>query len=680
MEPKYAVIDDIRAQKRYEDSPVEILRFQILQDTENGKKFLRYTMKNIGEKVIKAVHISIFCYDSYGNKTDEIAAFEYKKIFADKDECFGEDEVIPLNHMTSEKFDLYINHVFFKDKTVWNSRRILTLEHPQQPISEHPSFEAMKLACKKAGIDKQARYIPDIVDRFWRCTCGQMNESNANYCTKCKAERTVLNEIFHPDYLDEMQDMLEEKKNQIKEEKIQERNEQMKQNLKKNTQKIRRWGRVLVPTVAAVAVLAVALFVGRKFVFPVYYYEKAQEQLEAGQYILAQRQFAKSKDYKNAEKFEKYASALADIEQIKEETDLGEIYNKIASLDGFQGVNMVLDENPYLKQIKDLQGDWDSYEGGKKRTYKFTNGNITINGQNVYKIIALGSGIGLQSGERGEIGRLTLTDNNEIVMETETEVKVFHKQVSGEDSIYFPVDSYEKVLERTLQDKHKIVDRIKKNSSMYACLNLLEYLYGEGYTQFVQLEKLSVQNLEKEETLLLTDNTEVQYQKEVYIDVISKSEDLRRKNEKGAEVKIEHYVGYFDASGENLVAFNELENEISDQENNRKLVEQFNSYEIPNIAIPICKQVIETKMQEDSSLKDKYFTVTAANIEKSADGGMLVYIWGIDSNGTSQRIDGVVNYTYQVESINAEEEQFDRELYVGSRIYDYAEELAAYLK
>lgn len=680
MESKYAVIDDIKAQKRYEDSPVEILCFQILQDTENGKKFLRYTMKNIGKKVIKAVHISVFCYDSYGNKTDEIAAFEYKGIFAKEEECFGEDENIPLTYMTSEKFDLYINHVFFEDKTVWNSRRILTLEHPQQLMSEHPSFEAMKFACKKAGIVKQAKYIPDIIDRFWRCTCGQMNESNANHCTHCKVERTALNEIFHADYLEQMQDMLEEEKKQIKEEKIQERNEQMKKKLERNTQNIKRWAKVLVPTVAIVAVLAVALFVGKKFVFPVYYYEKAQEQLEAGQYILAQRQFAKSGDYKNAKKFKEYTSVLAEIEQIKEETDLGAIYNKIAELDNFQGVNAILDENIYLKQIKDLQGEWDSYEGGKKRTYKFSNGNITIHGQNVYKIIVMGDGIGLQSGERGEVAKVILVDNNEIVMETEEEVRVFHKQVSDEDSIYFPVDSYEKILERTLQDKHKIVDNIKKSSSMYACLNFVEYLYGECYAQFVKLEKASIRDLEQEETLVLTDNTEVQYQKEVYIDVISKSENLRRKNEKGAEVKIEHYVGYFDASGEKLVAFNELEGDISDKDNNRKLVEQFNSYNIPNITIPICKQVIETEMQKDSSLKSKYFIVTAASVEKSTDGGMFVYIWGTDCNGTSRRIDGVVNYTYQIESTNSEEGQFDREFYVGSRIYDYAQELAAYLK
>lgn len=680
MESRYAVIDDIKAQKRYEDSPVEILRFQILQDKENGKKFLRYTMKNIEDKVIKAVHISIFCYDSSGNKTDEIEGFEYKGIFAKKEECFGEDYAIPLTHMMSEKFDLYINHVFFEDKTVWNSIRILNLEHPQQLMSEHPSFEVMKFACEKVGIARQAKYVPDIIDRFWRCTCGQMNQSNARQCINCKVDRTVLNEVFHVDYLKQMQGMLEKEKEQIKEERIQERNEQIKQKLGKNTENIKRWGRVAIPIAAGVIVFAIAAFIGKKFVFPAYYYEKAQKQLEAGQYILAQRQFEKSKNYKNAEQFEKYASVLSEIEQIKDESNLGEIYNKIVELDGFQGANLLLDENSYLKQIKALQGEWNLYDGGKKRTYQFSNGNITINGQNVYKIVAMGSGIGLQSGERGEISTVTSVDENEIVMETEAETKVFHRQESDESSIYFPVNSYQTVLEKTLQDKHKIVDKMKSNSSIYACLNLIEYLYGEGYAQFVKLEKVYIKNLNKTKKLALTDGTEVEYKKEVYIDVIGKAEDLKRKNQRGVEVKIEHYVGYFDAKGENLVAYNKLEKEISNQENNRKLAEKFNSYDVPNITVPICKQVIETEMQKDTSLENNYLAVTAVSVEKSAENGMLVHIWGSDCMGVNRRIDGVVNYTYQVESTSSQEEQFDKNAYVETPVYDYAEELAAYLK
>ncbi len=677
MESKYAVIDDIKAQRRYEDSPVEILRFQILQDVENGKKFLCYTMKNIGDKIIKAVHISIFCYDSYGNKTDEIKGFEYKSVFANREEWFGENCIIPLTYMLSEKFDLYINHVFFDDKTVWNSARILNLEHPQQLISDHSSFEAMKFACEKAGIARQAKFVPDIIDRFWRCTCGQMNQSNVNQCINCKTDRTVLNEIFHVDYLEQMQGALEKKKKKMKEEKIQERNEQIKQKLEENT---RQWGKVAVPIVATVAVFAVAAFIGTKFIFPAYYYEKAQKQLEAGQYILAQRQFEKSKNYKNAEQFEKYASALAEVEQIKDESNIGEIYNKIVELDGFQGANMILDENSYLKQIKNLQGEWNLYDGGKKRTYKFSDGNITINGQNIYQIVAVGDGIGLRAGERGEILTVTSVDENEILLETEAETKIFHRQEDDESSIYFPVNSYEKVLQKTLQDKHKIVDKMKSNSSIYACLNLIEYLYGEGYAQFVSLEKIYVKNLNKAKTLVLTDGTEVKYKKEVYIDVIGKAEDLKRKEQKGAEVKIEHYVGYFDATGENLVAYNELEKEISDQENNKKLAEKFNSYDIPNITIPICKQVIETEIQKDTSLKNNYFTVTAVNVEKSTENGMIVHIWGSDCTGTNRRIDGVVNYTYQVESTSFEEEQFDKNVYIETPVYDYAEELAAYLK
>lgn len=680
MESKYAVIDDIKAQKRYEDSPVEILRFQILQDIEDGKKFLRYTMKNIGDKVIKAVHISIFCYDSYGNKTDEIVGFEYKSVFAKREECFGEDCVIPLTHMMSEKFDLYINHVFFEDKTVWNSIRILNLEHPQQLMSEYPLFEVMKFACQKAGIARQAKYIPDIIDRFWRCTCGQVNQSNANQCINCKTDRTILNEVFHEENLKQMQKMLEQEKKQIKEEKIQERNKEIKHKLQGNTNNIKQWVKVAVPIMAGVIVFSIAAFIGNKFVFPVYYYENAQKQLEAGQYILAQRQFQKSKNYKNAEQFQKYASVLSEIEQIKDESNLGEIYNKIVGLDGFQDSNMILDENSYLKQIKDLQGEWNLYDGGKKRTYKFSDGNITINGQNIYQIVAMGQGIGLRSGERGEIWTVTSVDENEILMETEAQVKVFHRKENDENSIYFPVDSYETILQKTLQDKHKIVDKMKENSSIYACLNLIEYLYGEGYAQFVKLEKVYIKNLNKAKTLMLTDDTTVEYKKEVHIDVIGNAEDLKRKNQRGVEVKTEHYVGYFDEKGENLVAYNKIEKEILDQENNRKLVEKFNSYDIPNITIPICKQVIETEMQKDTSLENNYFTVTAVSVEKSAENGMLVHIWGSDSKGVSRRIDGVVNYTYQIESTSSHEEQFDKNAYVETPVYDYAEQLAAYLK
>lgn len=677
MESKYAVIDDIKAQKRYEDSPVEILRFQILKDTENGKKFLRYTMKNIEEKVIKAIHISIFCYDSYGNKTDEIVGFEYKSIFAKKGESFGENFVIPLTYMTSEKFDFYINHVFFEDKTVWNSIRILNLEHPQQLMSEHPSFEEMKFGCKKLGIDEQAKYIPDIIDRFWRCTCGQANQIHVDQCMKCKTNRIVLNEIFHEDYLKQMRKMVEAEKKKVKVEKIQERNKQIMKRVEKNK---RQWGKVIIPVMTGIIVLGIASFVGKKFIFPPYYYNKAQKQLEAGQYILAQREFQKSKNYKDAEQLEKYASVLAEVEQIKNETNLGEIYNKVVSLDGFYGINTILDTNSYLKQIKDLQGKWDLYDGGKKRTYKFSDGNITINGQNIYQIIAVENGIGLRSGERGEIWNIISVDGNEILLETESDVRIFHKNQTKEDSIYFPVKSYESILQKTLQDKHKIVDNIKNNSSLYACFNFIEYLYGKGYAQLVKLESMYVEDLNEAKTLLLSDGTTVDYKKEVRIDVIGKAEDLKRRNQRDAEVKIDHYIGYFDAKGENLLAYVKVEQGISAQQNNRKLVEKYNSYEIPNITIPICKQVIEVEMKKNTELEDEYFTVTAVNIEEIDESSMLVHIWGNDSTGANKRIDGTVNYTYQVENTTSQEEVFDKNIYVETPIYDYAEKLAEYLK
>ncbi len=695
MESEYAVIEDIKAEKRYEDSPVEILRFQRLRHKETGEISLCYTMRNIGEKVIKAVHLSIFCYDCNGNQVDEIAAFEYKKIFAKKGECFAWDDKIVLHMKNAEKFDLFLNHVFYDDKTVWNSQRILNLEHPQQRMSEHPSFEVMKFACKKAKIARNAKYIPDIIDRFWRCTCGQMNQSNAKQCIKCKTDRTLLNKVFHEEYLKEMEGKLEERNKRVKKKA---KEKKIREKLEKNTRSIKYLGKKAIPIAVVGIVLTAFVFWGKEIVFPTYHYEKAKKALESGMYVEAKQQFEKSGAYKEAEKFSKYTNILTKLEQVQEKMNLGELYNEIIDLDGFQGINMLLSENFYLKQMKALQGEWVRYNGSQKEVYKISDGTMSLNGKNVCKILAVGRGIGIQgipSKKSEEITKIISVTENEIVAKTEQEsnVIVFHRREEGKESMYFPVNSYQKVLQKMLQDRHKVIEQMKKESSVYACFNLIQYLYGEAYTPFVKLKKACFRNLDDAKQLTLTDGTTVEYQKEVYIDIVkNEPEDLngvQEQSEKemsetekvGQTKKREHYVGYFDLKGETLLAYNKLETEISNKENNKKLVNKFNAYEIPNIAIPICKQVIEMEMEKEGyDTKDSHFFVTAVNVEKLVTDGLILHIWGTDAAGMSKKMEGTVNYTYQIEGSSIKEEAFYREDYVGTPVYDYAQQLASYLR
>ncbi len=685
MELKYAVVDDIKAKKRYEDSPVEILRFQILREEQTNKTFLCYTMKNIGKKVIKAVHFSIFCYDDSDNKVDEISAFEYKRVFAKEGECFAHDRTVPLSSegAKAKKFDLFINHVFYDDKTVWNSKRILNLEHPQQLISEHPDAEVMLFACKKSGIVKYAKYVPDIIDRFWRCTCGQMNKSNANQCIKCKTDKGLLNKVFHKDYLEEMQGKLEERKKRVREKKIREKNRWIQRKFEKNAQNIKYLCKKAAPAFLFLFVAALVIFLGREIILPAYHYEKGKKQLDYGQYVMAKQQFEKSRQYKNSEQFSQYVSALVDLEQVKDEMDLGDIYNKVVELDGFQGANMLLGDNFYLKQIKALQGKWTLYEEGVKKTYDISDGNILLNKKNVYRILAIGRGIGIQSGNRGEIAKITSVTKNEMTAKSDSSVKIFHRQEIGASSIYFPVESYEKVLQKTLQDRHKVVEKMKRESSVYACFNLIQYLYSEGYAPFVKLERAYFKNLEEAGKEMLTDGTTVEYQKEIYIDVkktVSEKTTGKENGQQAGDLTVsEHYVGYFDKSGGNLVAYNKLEVPISSEDNNKKLVNRYNSYDIPNAAIPICKQVIETQMEKEGYLGDNYFRVAAAYVEKSATNGMIVHIWGNDASGVNKKIDGVVNYTYQIEKTSSSAEIFSKNDHIGTPIYDYAVQLADYL-
>lgn len=679
MESKYAVIDDIRAQKTYEDSQIEILRFQILQHKENGSKFLRYTMKNVGEKVVKSVQISVICYDSDKNKTDEIKAYEYKDIFAQPGECFGRQYVIPIQNSDSEQFDLYIDHVFFENHMVWNSRRILSLEHPQATIEGQKNADEMKLACKKANITN-ATYVPDIIDRFWRCTCGQMNESNANRCEKCKTEQTLLNETFHKEYLDKLKGEVKKEKEQQRKKEARERRQALKQKVQKRTKKAQtvhsQYKNQIIPIALCAVVLLVGGFLANNYILPMYHYSKGQKQLKNEQYILAQRQFEKSKNYKDAQKYEQYAVALADLEQVQDETNVGDIYNEVVQLGNFNDASSLLDKNTYLRKIKQWQGQWYLYEDGKRRTYEFSNGNVSINGQKVYQLVAVGNSVGLQSGQRGEIGTTTSLNNNEIVLETDTQVKVFHKKEENESSVYFPIDSYQTVLETVLQKKHKVVEKIKKNSSVYACYNLIDYLYGEGYAQFVTVKKAAVTNYEKEQSITLDDKTSVTYKKIIYIDVASKQDEDNETSQ--AETK--HYVGYFDAAGENLVAYNEVETEISDEDADRSVVTKYNAYDIPNVTIPICQQVIETEMEKDNSVEDDYFNVSAVDVQKTEQDGYSIKIWGTDSNGIQKRIDGEVGYSYDIQSTTSQNESFDRNAYVGTATYDYAEQLAQYLQ
>ena len=181
------------ANSKYVDinCPVEVSGFKIKVNENTGQAYCYISFFNMSEKVIKAVRLYIYCYDSFGkeviydgnNEIEAVIQDEYAKARA----SFGSNKGIALvNHSNTRNIDVIITEILFEDESTWKignyELKTLTIDK----IKDNEELNSLKMVVGKDSI-----CYPKINDDTWMCVCGRLNDLNSNKCRRCERDKEI---------------------------------------------------------------------------------------------------------------------------------------------------------------------------------------------------------------------------------------------------------------------------------------------------------------------------------------------------------------------------------------------------------------------------------------------------------------------------------------------------------
>ena len=210
MSTRYTELFRLPSRLLCEGCPLIIEAGTLLKDTVSGQVLAQLKLTNISREKITACKVNIQPFDSFGAAKQSV---EY--LFLDVDAAigvpFGMQQAIYLSDVSSRSYDVCIVEIAFANGNVWK-KDICKWEviEEQAKISNYYSDDRLKEQFRiEEGSD--AMYVPDTFFDFWRCTCGTLNLSNSDECSKCRRNlRKIMGHLDSTYLYDRFQQRQEE--------------------------------------------------------------------------------------------------------------------------------------------------------------------------------------------------------------------------------------------------------------------------------------------------------------------------------------------------------------------------------------------------------------------------------------------------------------------------------------
>lgn len=266
MSERYTRIFTLPANLQTEDAPITITSGRLLYDNEKDRKVVVLKFKNVSDKEIESVIVSIKPFNSKGAELDTIPQYTYANLQALSNAEFGNKKAIPVASRTASSFEIEIESVLFGDGSSWSCPKGAKWAPPSRidEVSvEHSAVQkgSVSAAPVKSDIKKESRPT-------------EMHRSTSNYSHKSTSKR-----------------------------------------------KKKSGSKALIICIAAL-ILGAGIFFGKDIIVEgckEMKYKKAAVLYEEGNYEEAASMFYKLGDYKNstdsAQEIEKYLAQLAISEQ-----------------------------------------------------------------------------------------------------------------------------------------------------------------------------------------------------------------------------------------------------------------------------------------------------------------------------------------------------------------------------
>lgn len=212
---KYEVLSRLDNYQYIYNCPVFITGGNILKDTITNEIYINLKFRSISAKNIKAVIISVECYDIEKDKLEPVNKFIYQDFNISQGDFFGENETILCPDCNTRICEIKIKKVIFFNDERWENSEECQLSSLglQTRISDWPMTNLKKILydeLKQINYSKNnAIYLPSKFNDGWICTCGMVNFDTPS-CL-CGMRSVNLFKIFNEKYLEEQLSAFEEK-------------------------------------------------------------------------------------------------------------------------------------------------------------------------------------------------------------------------------------------------------------------------------------------------------------------------------------------------------------------------------------------------------------------------------------------------------------------------------------
>lgn len=193
---RYTVVTVADFEKSAVNCPVQLHKYQIVYDAYADKTYLRIVFENYSYKPIASVSVKARCVGDDGKVVGTTAETALKtpceKVFAE----FGKESTIPIPNGT-KSVEVDVLSVAFFDYSTWTNSdtTFVASISDKKPFTDIKYDEQLEEELQKRNM--KARYLPVRDEKYWRCTCGQLNGIDVKNCVCCNANYAVLFNVFN---------------------------------------------------------------------------------------------------------------------------------------------------------------------------------------------------------------------------------------------------------------------------------------------------------------------------------------------------------------------------------------------------------------------------------------------------------------------------------------------------
>ena len=182
------------------DFPIVVENTAIILDRIKDKLFARCTFRSITDKAIKAVLIEIICQDVWGSTLGEAITHQYLDLRTKRGSNFGQTTPIELADKSVRKISVLVKKILFADGSITSGGNTAFTMTAPVLLSQHFKSKDLVDEYTRETTDK-ARFVPVVLDLYWRCTCGSVNNGSDDACHHCGCLKDNLIAVLNPELL-----------------------------------------------------------------------------------------------------------------------------------------------------------------------------------------------------------------------------------------------------------------------------------------------------------------------------------------------------------------------------------------------------------------------------------------------------------------------------------------------